>query len=328
MRMAIPRRAVLGAALAAAAAAIAGCTRAIKPDSSAGGTPSTAGRMTAASGTSAASGTTAASGTSASSPTLGANSTSGHPSSRPGRSTNTPETAAPARPANSSPEPQPTVQRTAPPTAPPPSTAAIRPLGPATQVDRGPANGSMVALTFHGAGDIELARQILRITAAKGARITVMAVGTWLDSNPGIARTVLAGGHELGNHTWSHRDINAMPEDQMRQEVVRCRDALLRHAGVPGAYFRQSQSQNATDRMRTVAGAAGYRNCLSYNLDSMDWTDPGPVAVRANLRAASAGSIVSLHLGHRGTVDALPGILDDLAARGLHPITVSRLLRG
>ena len=186
----------------------------------------------------------------------------------------------------------------------------------------------MVALTFHGAGDIELARQILRIAAAKRARITVMVVGSWLDSNPGISRSILAGGHELGNHTWSHRDINSLPQDQMRQEVIRCRDILLRHAGVPGTYFRQSQSQTATDQMRTVAGAAGYRICLSYDLDSMDWTDPGPAVVRANLRTAVAGSIVSLHLGHRGTVDALPGILDDLAVRGLRPVTVSRLLRG
>jgi hypothetical protein len=36
---------------------------------------------------------------------------------------------------------------------------------------------------------------------------------------------------------------------------------------------------------------------------------------------------VSLHLGHQGTVDALPGILDELASRGLTPVTASRLLR-
>lgn len=315
MRIVIPRRAVLGAALAAAAAAIAGCTRGTGPDSSAGAPTSPAIRTSAALPAHSEQPTNAVPSNPARRPTL------------PGA-----VGSAPPRPAVSSPGTPPTAApRTtaAPrPTAPPRPTVAIRPFGPATQVDRGPSHGSMVALTFHGAGDIEMARQILRIAAAKRARITVMAVGTWLDLNPGIARTILAGGHELGNHTWSHRDINAMPEEQMRQEVVRCRDALLRHAGVPGAYFRQSQSQKPTDRMRTVAGAAGYRTCLSYDLDSMDWTDPGPVVVRDNLRAAAAGSIVSLHLGHRGTVDALPGILDDLAARGLHPVTVSRLLAG
>jgi peptidoglycan/xylan/chitin deacetylase (PgdA/CDA1 family) len=66
---------------------------------------------------------------------------------------------------------------------------------------------------------------------------------------------------------------------------------------------------------------------LGYDLDSLDWTDPGAAAVRRNLAAASAGSIVSLHLGHRGTVDAMPRILDDLARRGLRPVTALELLR-
>lgn len=155
-----------------------------------------------------------------------------------------------------------------------------------------------------------------------------MAVGTWLAQNPRIGRDILSDGHEIGNHTWSHLDIDALPDDQMRQEVFRCRDILMRDAGTPGAYFRQSQAHKATARMRRVAGGAGYRFCLSYNVDSMDWTDPGVTAIRRNLSAARAGSIVSMHLGHHGTVEALPGIFDDLSARNLRPVTVSTLLRG
>ncbi len=153
-----------------------------------------------------------------------------------------------------------------------------------------------------------------------------MVVGTWLQQNPGIAREILAHGHEVGNHTWSHRNINELPEDEMRQEVTRCRDLLLRDAGTFGRYFRQSQSKIATPLMRRVAGAAGYRVCLSYDVDSLDWTDPGATEVRKNLEAARPGSIVSMHLGHQDTVDALPAILDDLAARRLMPVTVGTLL--
>ncbi len=153
-----------------------------------------------------------------------------------------------------------------------------------------------------------------------------MAVGTWLDQYPEMAAEIVAGGHEVGNHTWSHIDINALSPDQMRQEVVRCRDLLRRQVRTPSPYFRQSQSQTANAQLRQVAGAAGYRVCLSYDLDSMDWTDPGGDAVRANLRQARAGSIVSMHLGHQDTVDALPGILADLAGRHLSPVTVSTML--
>jgi peptidoglycan/xylan/chitin deacetylase (PgdA/CDA1 family) len=220
-------------------------------------------------------------------------------------------------------------------TADPPSTnagsASTDPLptsGPAVEITHGARDKPAVALTFHGAGDVGLARQILQIANARGARITVMVVGTWLSDNPGIAAEIVAGGHLLGNHTWSHQDINSMSEDEMRQEVIRCRDLLIQTAGTPGAYFRPSQTQTANALMKQVAGAAGYAITLSYDVDSMDYTDPGAAAVRKNLTAAQAGSIVSMHLGHQDTVDALPDVLDDLKARDLAAVTVGELLAG
>ena len=47
--------------------------------------------------------------------------------------------------------------------------------------------------------------------------------------------------------------------------------------------------------------------------------------IRRNVASVKEGSVVSLHLGHPGTPDALPGVLDDLAARGLRPVTASAL---
>ena len=185
-----------------------------------------------------------------------------------------------------------------------------------------------MALTFHGAGDLDLARRILTIANTRGARITVMVVGTWLSGNPGIAAEILAGGHQLGNHTWSHQDINSMPESEMRQEVIRCRDLLVQTAGTPGTCFRPSQTPTANALMKQIAGEAGYGISLSYDVDSMDYTDPGAAAVRQNLNLAQPGSIVSMHLGHQDTVDALPGVLDDLNARGLTAVTVDELLAG
>ncbi len=200
--------------------------------------------------------------------------------------------------------------------------------GSAVEIAQGPRDKPLVALTFHGSGDIGLARQILTIANGREARITVMAVGTWLSDNPGIASEILAGGHQLGNHTWSHQDINSMSESEMRQEVVRCRDLLEQTAGTPGAYFRPSQAPTANALMKQVAGAAGYAISLSYDVDSLDYTDPGAATVRHNLASAQPGSIVSMHLGHQDTIDALPGILDDLTARGLTAVTVGELLAG
>ncbi len=331
------RRALLAAALALTGAAVAGCTKAVQGAQTLSGQPGSAtpaGAISDSAITDSATGGSAgpdgapatrqlprvtAGTTGRPTPTPGGGSTSAGPTGSDSRSGNVTGTGSrtATRP---TPVPTASAART---TA---STPAHR--GPATEVAHGPKNRPQVALTFHGAGDVGLAREILQIAAAKRARITVMAVGTWLADNPGMGNEILAGGNDLGNHTLSHADINSMTMADMRAEVVGCRNLLVRTTGSPGRYFRQSQSQTANDQLKLVAGEAGYPITLSYDLDSMDWTDPGAQAVRQNAAAAGPGSIVSMHLGHSDTVRALPGILDDLRSRGLTAVTVSTLLAG
>ena len=66
---------------------------------------------------------------------------------------------------------------------------------------------------------------------------------------------------------------------------------------------------------------------MSYDADSLDYTDPGPDAIVSTvLGPVRPGSIISLHLGHSGTVTALPAILRGLAGRELRPVTLTELL--
>jgi peptidoglycan/xylan/chitin deacetylase (PgdA/CDA1 family) len=201
-------------------------------------------------------------------------------------------------------------------------SAAARPTGEVAHADTGRRE---VALTFHGAGDERLARRVLTLLHDHGAAGTVLAVGTWLRQYPDAGRMVVDLGHELGNHTWSHPDLAALDNDGVRVEIERCRDLIAAATGGPGAFFRPSQAQHATPLVRRAAAAAGYPTVLSYDLDSRDFTDPGAPAIRRNVAAVRAGGVVSLHLGHAGTLDALPAVLDDLAGRGLRPVTASVL---
>jgi peptidoglycan/xylan/chitin deacetylase (PgdA/CDA1 family) len=195
------------------------------------------------------------------------------------------------------------------------------------ELANGPRTSPRVALTFHGAGDPELARQVLAVLAGARAHVTVLAVGTWLAANPDLGRRIAALGHELGNHTWTHPALATLGPAAITAEIDRCRDLVERLTGSPGAHFRQSQGQHSTPLIRQLAGRAGYRTCLSYDVDSLDWTDPGAAAIQATVAArVQPGSVVSLHLGHPGTLTALPRILADLRDRGLDPVTATTLL--
>lgn len=227
----------------------------------------------------------------------------------------------------------PTIRRSPPPGpdgrgSPPATDHAIPalPSGTPFLITAGPTDRPRVALTFHGQGSPEFTRAVLDATSAGGARITVLAVGTWLDEQPQLARSVLDGGNELGNHTLTHGNISAMTAEAAYAEIAGCADRLKRLTGSPGRWFRPSQAEDCTPVVAAQARRAGYEHCLSYDLDSLDYTDPGAAAVRRTVLARiRPGSVVSLHLGHQGTAEALPAILAGLRARGLQAVTATEL---
>lgn len=106
------------------------------------------------------------------------------------------------------------------------------------------------------------------------------------------------------------------------------REALAEAVGDPGWWFRPSGTSHSNETIRAVAAELGYGPCVGYDVDPEDFRDPGPDLVRSRTAATvQPGSIVSLHLGHAGTVTALPGMLEDLASRGLRAVTLSTLFR-
>ena len=172
-----------------------------------------------------------------------------------------------------------------------------------------------------------MADALLAEAEQAGARVTVLAVGSWLGQYPQIARRVLRGGHDLGNHTMHHLDIKAMNASGTYAEIAGCAWRLHALTGSIGRWFRPSQTQYSTPLIEREARKAGYQTCVSYDVDSLDYTDPGPDAVVSTvLRLTRPGSIISLHLGHPGTVTALPAIVRGLASRGLRPVTLTELL--
>ncbi|MFE9837476.1 polysaccharide deacetylase family protein [Streptomyces sp. NPDC005551] len=214
-----------------------------------------------------------------------------------------------------------------PPASPHPAPAARRFPGQPVQIGHGPRTRPRVALTFHGQGDPAIARSLLGEAERRGARVTVLAVGSWLDAHPEMARRILDGGHDLGNHTLRHLDINAMSEPDAYAEIRGCADRLRRLTGSAGTWFRPSRTPRASPLVERLARRAGYPHVLSYDVDSLDFTSPGAATVtRKVLGEVRAGSVVSLHFGYADTVAALPAVLEELARRQLRAVTTTELL--
>ncbi|NUR62301.1 MAG: polysaccharide deacetylase family protein [Catenulispora sp.] len=197
---------------------------------------------------------------------------------------------------------------------------------PPDEVDHAVSGRPQVALTFHGDGDPRLAEALLKEAEADHARLTVLAVGRWLGEYPRLARRVLDGGHELGNHTENHVDITRLAPAAALAEIEACAARLRTLTGSPGVWFRPSQTQHADPMLVEQARRAGYRTVLSYDVDPLDYQDPPSATIAERLlRAVRPGAVVSLHLGHPDTVAALPAVLAGLKSRGLAAVTASEL---
>jgi peptidoglycan/xylan/chitin deacetylase (PgdA/CDA1 family) len=184
-----------------------------------------------------------------------------------------------------------------------------------------------VALTFHGSGDVGLVTQLLDEAKAGKTPITVFAVGQWLEDNPPMAARILGDGHELANHTYTHPDLATVSDQALTEEILRCRDVLRRLTQSDGRWFRPSGVDVPTSAMLVEAGRAGYATVVGYNVDPLDYQDPGAAVIVSRVKAnLAAGSIVSLHTGHAGTVAAFGPIVDAVHSAGLTPVTVGNLL--
>lgn len=226
-------------------------------------------------------------------------------------------------PTPATPAPLPAKPARAPAVAPAPRRFAGQP----DEIGHGPRDRPRVALTFHGNGDPATARAVLAEAERAGVRVTVLAIGSWLDAHPDMARRILDGGHELGNHTQRHLAINTMPEAEAYAEITGCAERLKRLTGSIGTWFRPSQTRYATPLVRKLAQRAGYPHVLSYDVDSLDFTSPGAAAViRTVTGTIRSGSVVSLHFGYADTVDAMPPLLEELARRNLRAVTTTELL--
>jgi peptidoglycan-N-acetylglucosamine deacetylase len=207
-----------------------------------------------------------------------------------------------------------------------------------------PTTLPLVALTFDDGPDPELTPAVLEALADHHARATFNMMGWNAARHPELVRAVVAAGHELGNHTWTHLDLAVQNAGRTRHQLqLGCR-AIEAAAGVRPRWFRPPRG-NLTGAAACAAAELG-QDVLLWSIDRGSQAIGTPSAVAEHLaRAVGPGDVVGLHDGiGRGTFDpdsalarrlrarrrvelaALPSALRRLRARGLGLVTASELV--
>ncbi|HVX65138.1 MAG TPA: polysaccharide deacetylase family protein, partial [Bryobacteraceae bacterium] len=181
---------------------------------------------------------------------------------------------------------------------------------------RGDAGRRSIALTFDD-GPSESTPELLELLARHGVRATFFECGRHVRRLPQVARAVAGAGHELGNHSDTHRAFYFLPAREIHAELARAQEAIGEAAGVKPVLFRAPFGTRWFG-LRAAQRSLGLLGVM-WTAIGRDWKLPAARVAGRLARAASNGAIFCLHDG-RGLTPA-PDIRATLeAVRRLIPV--------
>ena len=183
------------------------------------------------------------------------------------------------------------------------------------------AEAKYVALTFDDGPSGRFTRRGLE---QRDARATFLVCGYRLKQYPDLAAQMLAQGHELGLHGYSHKNMKTMSRREIAQELMDTEALLPEGCKVR---FLRPPGGCCSDGVRQVAKVRNYA-ILDWSVDPRDWATKDTAAIEtAVVEGVGDGDIVLLHDMSDSSVDAALAIVDRLKADGFTFVTVSELVK-
>lgn len=179
----------------------------------------------------------------------------------------------------------------------------------------------LVALTFDDGPSPDTTKRLLDILREKSAKATFFVVGTMVQKTPSLVKQELAEGHEVGSHTVGHVNLSTLDAAKVKAEMAQMEKLYSDTVGNKLEILRPPYGATSA----TLRDNAGMPMVI-WTVDTLDWKNRDANMVhKAAVSAAFDGAVILMHDIYPTTVDAVPGIIDDLRAEGYEFLTVSEL---
>lgn len=204
---------------------------------------------------------------------------------------------------------------------------------------KGNGDKPWVAITFDDGPSPQYTPRILELLEAYDVPATFFMVGAHVEAYPEIAAAVVAAGHEVGNHTYTHINVPTASTQRLYEELLGTTAVILEATGVYPQYIRPPRGLYDA-RFGRMAALLGQKIVL-WNRSSLDWRGNGissQAIVRRIVDQVRPGDILLFHdsgalIGREGgnremTVQALEAVILGVRAKGLQFVPLSTLLEG
>ncbi|WP_233277810.1 polysaccharide deacetylase family protein [Paenibacillus durus] len=188
-----------------------------------------------------------------------------------------------------------------------------------------------IALTFDDVPDPRFTPQILNVLRRYRVKATFFIVGRRAAKHPALVRRIVREGHSIGNHSYNHPQFTKLSLRQFRSQILRAENIINKIAGFRPRLIRPPYGE-ITEQQLKWSAAQGYK-LVNWNVDSLDWKGLSREQVKRNILShAGKGSIILQHAGGgtgsnlKGTIEALPDVIETLRRRGYTFVTVPEML--
>lgn len=191
-----------------------------------------------------------------------------------------------------------------------------------------PQNGEkLVALTFDD-GPSTYTQTYLNILKKYNAKATFFVLGENIGGFPGMLKTILSDGHQIANHTYSHKEMTTLSTEQVQKELMDTFSLISQYAGVNTTVMRPPYG--AFDINTWLKSKGSMSASILWTKDSEDWRLPGVSTIVSNsIAGIEPGDIILMHDGGGNRdqdVQALPTIIERLQQQGYKLVTLKELL--
>lgn len=185
-----------------------------------------------------------------------------------------------------------------------------------------------IALTFDDGPHPRLTPRILEILDRYKVKATFFTVGINVHYYPETFEKIVAGGHEIGNHTYTHPHVSRIDINTLKGEIVRCEEEIYEHGEYKTKLFRPPEGM-IDDGVTSLLRELDYKVIL-WDIDTRDWDHTGAASIAEMIiKRVSSGDIILMHdyISYNSpTPEALEIFLPVLLEEGYQFVTVSELI--
>lgn len=180
----------------------------------------------------------------------------------------------------------------------------------------------MVAITFDDGPHLKNTDDIVNIFSKYNAHATFFMLGSNVVKYPDVVKRVYDAGHEIGIHTWNHKELTKLSSDEVKNEVNNTATEIEKITGKRPTLVRPPYGSINENVKNSIDNPL-----ILWNIDSLDWKSRDKEKiVPLVLNNVQDGDIILLHDIHSTTIPAVEEILKYLIENDYQVITVSQML--